>query len=191
MQLTKPFTPFLIALLKFCIGGLIIGFLHHSPNLLALILFGFVVRRYIKDTRNPIFSDKKVKIVLGIVLAFTLGAFSEWLGTEHGWWIYDGYASAEIKVPVWVPLAWVIVYQIFFGLEEKWLSTLDNKTRWLLILLLFLVLPSVGEIIAMNLGTWHYTYQPQFLMMPLQAVLLIALVHLLLYFLVFRLSPSK
>ena len=182
--------PFLIALLKFCIGGLIIGFLHPSPNFLALILFGFVLRRYLKDIHNPIFLQRKIKIILGIGLSFTLGAFSEWLGTEHAWWIYDGFANESIKVPLWVPFAWVIVYQIFFGLEEKWLSGLDNKTKWLSILSIFLVLPAVGEIIAMSLGTWHYTYQPQFLMMPLQAVLLIAMVHLLLYFMVSKLSPS-
>jgi len=183
--------PFLVALLKFCIGGVIIGWFHYYPNLLALILFGFVLRRYLKDASNPIFVEKKLKIILGIIFSFTLGAFSEWLGTEHGWWIYHYFADATIKVPPWVPFAWVIVYQIFFGLEEKWLCKLDHQKRWFAILSLFLILPSIGEMIAMNMGTWHYTYQPQFLMMPVQAVLLIALVHLVLYFLVYQFSGSK
>ena len=190
MKFNKLYAPFLVALLKFCIGGLIIGLLHYYPKVLALILFGFVLRRYTKDTNNPAFSEIKVKIILGIVLSFCLGAFSEWLGTENSWWIYQFYGKATIKVPVWVPFAWVIVYQIFFGLEEKWLSTLDNKAKWLSILSIFLILPSVGEIIAMHFGTWHYTFEPQFLLMPAQALILIACVHLLLYFLVSKLTPE-
>lgn len=173
-----------IALVKVLLGGVIVGLLHESPWVLTLILLGIVFLKFFRYRHNENFLRYKYKIVIGMLISFCLGAFSEWLGTENGWWVYHLYENTQVKFPPWVPVAWAIAYRIIFELEENWFSRLPALKKILAISLAAFLLPPLGEIIAMHLGTWRYTFEPQFLMMPLQAVILIALVHLLCKYLV-------
>jgi len=172
------------AVLKVLLGGLVVGLLHESPWLLTWLLLGVVGLKFFRLRHNEKFLCYRGRVVAGMSVSFILGAFSEWLGTENGWWVYHLYENTTVKFPPWVPVAWAIAYRIFFELEENWFSKLTPKLHWLATASTMIFLPPLGEITAMHLGTWHYTFEPQFLMMPLQAVVLIALVHALCRYLV-------
>jgi hypothetical protein len=172
------------AVLKVLVGGLVVGLLHESPWLLTWLLLAVVGVKFFRMRHNEKFLSYRSRVITGMLISFVLGAFSEWLGTENGWWVYHLYENTAVKFPPWVPVAWAIAYRIFFELEENYFSKLTPKLRWVALGLTMIFLPPLGEITAMHLGTWYYTFQPQFLMMPLQAVVLIALVHALCSYLV-------
>lgn len=180
-----------IAVLKVLLGGVIVGLLHELPWVLTCVLLVVIFLKFFRYRHQENFVRYRPQIVAGMLISFFLGAFSEWLGTENGWWVYHLYEDTQIKFPPWVPLAWAIAYRIFFELEENWFSRLPRWQKLLAIALTALLLPPLGEIVAMHLGTWYYTFEPQFLMMPLQAVVLIAMVHVLCNYLVKKIMKVK
>jgi geranylgeranyl reductase family protein len=179
------------SILKVIAGGVIVGLLHSSPWLLAASLLCLLFYKYQSDRKTLYWDGREKQLWLGMLAAFALGFTCEWIGTNLGWWTYK-YFETGMKVPPWVPLGWVFAFRIFFRIEKTFLggeksnSSVNSKgiSKGLIFFLITLLLPPLGEIIAMSFGTWKYAFMPQLWGMPLQAVLLIACVHWLNFFIV-------
>lgn len=162
---------------KVAIGGLVVGTCHPRPLLLALGMGLFLAVRLHLDLRRGDYRGHEWQVFSGMCVAYLLGYVSEWLGTHHGWWTYRYYETGH-RVPPWVPIAWAMAYKILYRLELAQRDRPGHAAADAAALtLVTLVLPPLGEIIAIAFGTWRYAFQPQFLGMPWQAVVLIACVH--------------
>ena len=164
------------AIAKVTLGGLLIGKLHSYPTFLAFLLCFYFITRIYSQKSSLVWAQNKFQILTGMTVSFLFGFIVEWLGTDLEFWIYQSYPEYFVKFPPWVPIAWALAYKTFFELEQSFINFGPVK-KTTAVLLMFVTLAHYGEIVAMNLGTWHYTIYPQFLMMPWQPVVLLLLAH--------------
>lgn len=168
------------AFTKVTLGGLLIGKLHSYPTFLAFLLcvyfIIFIIRVYSQKS-SVVWSRNKFQLLTGMTVSFLCGFIIEWLGTDLEYWIYQSYPDYFVKFPPWVPVAWALAYKTFFELEQSFIN-LGPVKKTIAVVLMFVTLAPYGEVVAMNLGTWHYTIYPQFLMMPWQPVVALLLVHI-------------
>ena len=164
------------AFTKVTLGGLLIGKLHSYPTILAFLLFFYFIIRVYSQKSSLVWTQNKSQILTGMSISFLFGFIIEWLGTDLEFWIYQSYPDYFVKFPPWVPVAWALAYKTFFELEQSFIN-LGPVKKTIAVVLMFVTLAPYGEVVAMNLGTWHYTIYPQFLMMPWQPVILLLLAH--------------
>lgn len=159
-----------------------VGYLHPHPILLTCLIVVIFTYFFVTRAKRGEWLHNRREVAIGICLSFCLGFVAEWIGTEKGWWVYRYFEDTLFKFPPWVPFAWGGAYKIFFRIEVELFSvTRSFFLRSIGAALLFLSLPPFGEIIAIAHGTWHYQWQPQAMGMPLQAVVLIGLVHFIVF----------
>lgn len=134
-----------------------------------------------------ILSYKKVGInksvfwlsAFGIFFTSITGFIVEKWGTYNGFWIYLGIPK-NIEIPFWVPFAWGLAYKVLYRAERILIQYFSSPIKkWIFCVMLpASVIPVIGEVFVIYFGTWKYTWQPQYLGMPLIAIVLLCLFHL-------------
>lgn len=141
--------------------------------LLVLLLIS-IFRNYRKQ------ADKKIfwLSIFGVLFTAILGTIIEYIGTAQDCWIYHGLPSGT-EIPFWVPVAWGFAYKALYRFELALVPNFKTHfSKWFFCIILpALFVPVIGEVIVIYFGTWHYTWQPQYLGMPALAAFLLCIFH--------------
>ena len=173
------FFRFLRALIELFIAGLVIGLLHKYDSIVAGILAILTLPRWWQTyQRNPSFHRAMILLV-GTLLTGFLGVLLELWGIYNGYWEYHDL-SGNRHFPYWLPFAWMLAFIFLYRVEEYYIVRLnisELKQKIILAALLSVVLPTWGEIVAINLGVWTYSWGFQFFGVPLLAIILLMIFH--------------
>jgi hypothetical protein len=164
--------------LKLVIGAIIIGVLHKYDTLLAVLLFLKIVHSIYKAKKNNTYG---VMFTVGIIFTGLVGLLTEYIGTEYGHWHYH---DVDTQLPNWLFFAWVGAFILMYGMEAKINQinpNLNPKNKQLIVLFMAFFFPSLGEMIAINLGTWTYYWPYQILKLPLLAFFGLTIIHYLIH----------
>lgn len=145
---------------------------------LALIIISLIRTYKKKNLEKSIFWLS----LFGISFTAIMGLIVEIWGTSNGYWTYFDIPK-HIHVPFWVPFAWGLAYKAIYRVEQTLLQYFDSPLqKWLFCVILpAMILPVLGEIFVIYFGTWNYSWQPQYLGMPLIAVILLCLFHVCIF----------
>ena len=141
-----------------------------------LIIFSFY-RSYKKNKEDmPVFWLS----VFGLIFTLIGGTLAEIWGTSYGYWTYLNLPD-HTTIPFWVPFAWGLAYKSLYRLERALLDYFKFDTlakRWIYCVVLpAIILPVIGEAFVIYYETWVYSWQPQFMGIPVLAVVLLGLFH--------------
>jgi uncharacterized membrane protein YoaT (DUF817 family) len=173
--------------IKLTIGGIALGLLHKYDWLVALLLIAKIAHTYYKRKKN---NTLHFKLVLGFFLTASLGLLAEFLGTEFHFWEYH---DINTQLPLWLFFAWGAAFVIIYQTEEQILRVkpnISNTNKNLLLLFLVAFFPTLGEIIAIQLGTWTYYMPYQILGVPVAAIIALIAIHSVINFIVNFLSKK-
>ncbi|OYU83219.1 MAG: hypothetical protein CFE24_12355 [Flavobacterium sp. BFFFF2] len=164
---------------KLLAASLLISYFKSEHYAIGSLFLGLILIAFVRSYRR--FADNRAQFwvaTFGICITLLLGLMAEIWGTSQGHWQYLAIPN-DIAIPFWVPFAWGLSYKTIYSVEKVLLPHFSNGLgKWLVgIVLPALVLPILGEIIVINNGTWHYTWQPQWLGMPLIPVVLLVVFH--------------
>ncbi len=167
--------------------GVLIGLLHDRDTMVALLLLAlvpFVAWRTYKRDPHP---TKLTILIAGALTTSLLGCMGEAWGISHGYWVYHDLPGDRL-FPLWLPLAWGGAFIALYRFEYACIQSLNINTlpkKLLLAGIISATLPTWGEIVAIHLDVWHYTWSYQFFGVPLLAIMLLMLCHLGIYALFF------
>lgn len=160
--------------IKLSIGGVALGLLHQYDWLVALLLIAKIAHTYYKRKKN---NTLHFKLVLGFFLTASLGLLAEFLGTEFHFWEYH---DINTQLPLWLFFAWGAAFVIIYQTEEQILAlnpNISSTNKNLVLLFLVAFFPTLGEIIAIQLGTWTYYMPYQILGVPIAAIIALIAIH--------------
>ncbi len=175
LRILRSFTILLIA------GG-VIGLLHHEDGIVAgfLAVTGFVIFWFIGRQQSM---SGKIIFISGMALTGFLGVRVEIWGIENGYWIYHDLSEGRV-FPYWLTPAWMCAFAFLYRVELHFIKLLqltDLKQKILLATIISVVLPTWGEIITISLGVWTYTWGFQLFGVPLLAIFLLAVNHMVIF----------
>lgn len=159
---------------KLIIGGIIIGYFHQYDGLLAIVLGLKIVHSIYRTKKDNTYSPM---FVAGLIFTGLMGILVEHLGTSYNHWEYHNVSS---QVPKWLFFGWAGAFVLMYRIELQIYAAYPNlstTSRNALILLMALFFPAVGEMIAINLGTWTYFWPYQIFGVPLLAIAGLTFVH--------------
>ena len=165
------------------VGGSVVGLLHDWDMLVAVLLLALVAWCFYGS-----FGQEGAKHTLFVVVAFIVAAL---VGTgvelwciHYGHWEYHDLSGGRF-FPYWIPLAWGAAFLFLYRIEKRLIIALNVRTpqtKLMLIMIVAAVFPTWGEIVAINLGVWTYTWGWQLLGVPLLAVGLLVVLHTGIFF---------
>ena len=168
------------SLLTISMGGLFIGLYHPHDGMVALVLAiagaWFYRETYLK---NPSQSQAFV-LISGMFISGSIGTLVEFWGIHNGYWAYHDLSNGS-TFPLWLPIAWALAFLGLYRIESFFVERIrltSTGSKLALITAFSLLLPTWGEIIAINMGVWSYSWGHQLLGVPLLAILLLTLFHL-------------
>ena len=167
------------AFLMLLIAGGLIGLLHPYDALVAGILaLNMILITWSMYRKSP--STSRAAILIGgSLLTGVLGVKVELWGIQNGYWEYHDLSNGR-HFAYWLPFAWMLAFLFLYRVEEYFIRRLALtclKKKLLLAAIVSAVLPTWGEIVAINLGVWTYSWDYQLLGVPLLAILLLSLFH--------------
>ena len=166
-------------LLLFC-AGVFIGLFRSQDTFVALMLF-FVSAAVLFSAYLSMGLQKRFAVFAGgMIVAGVLGVTVEIWGTANGYWIYHDLPDGR-HLPRWLPFAWALAFAFIYVVERfsiRYLQLNTTRAKVILALLLAAVLPTWGEMVAINAGVWHYTWPAQIFGVPLLAILLLVIFHM-------------
>jgi hypothetical protein len=168
------------ALIKLIIAGVFIGVLKQYDLIIAILLFLKIVHNIYKEIIKPK-KSKNWLLLIGMLLTGFGGIVGETWGVTNGYWEYH---EVTRKLPLWLPLAWMLAFHYLYKLERNLIPLLSNQTqknKIVLAIVLALTLPAFGEVITIYLGVWTYYWPFQILGVPLYAFICLVFVHMLVY----------
>ncbi len=187
----KVSLEFLKAVIKVCIAGLAIGFLKEFSLIVAgLISLKIVHIFYVAGFKSK--SDKNWILLAGMLLTGFFGILAEFWGVSMEYWEYHYINGAML--PAWLPFAWMMAFYILYQLEHRLVPYLKNPTfthRIVLMIFLTLIIPAFGEMIAINMGVWTYSWPYQLLGVPVYAFIALVMIHMFVYFLLYLLFSKN
>lgn len=177
-----------IRILKVCaivaVTGVLIGVFRQWHVLLGGLLFGFwllyLIRRW---SQNPADAPHLLLAAVGMGLNLVAGTLVELWGTQNGHWTYWDLPPG-VMVPFWVPVAWAWAYKVVHKVETILLESYpaEGIRKWTLFIILpSIAIPTLGELVAINLGVWSYHWQPQIWGMPPLAAALLGVFHVFVF----------
>ncbi|MFC1898247.1 hypothetical protein ACFLYJ_01620 [Candidatus Cloacimonadota bacterium] len=176
----------LFVVFQIVFAGFIIGIFHRNHFWVAAFLLISIIIYYIKSVYFQKTAKKKITLTfLGMLISMLMGTAAEYWGTSYGHWEYHDVAS-NIQIPFWVPLAWALAYKTIHKFETVIINNYNlNKLQKFLFIIITpaIILPVIGEIVVINLGTWSYSWQPQILGIPWQAAVLLGFFHSCMFYL--------
>ncbi|ATX81979.1 hypothetical protein Ga0123462_1115 [Mariprofundus ferrinatatus] len=183
----RDFNPLLLRLLRsfttLFVGGACIGLLHQYDLAAAgvLLVIGSLISWSTYKTR-PTFARGFI-LICGTILTGALGSLVELWGIKNGYWSYNGLTDGR-NFPAWLPFAWGFAFVALYRIEEFCIHFLGLRTlkdKIVLAVTLSAILPTWGEIIAINFGVWNYSWDYQMFGVPLLAVPLLVVFHVGIY----------
>ncbi|AUC14679.1 hypothetical protein BTO06_05780 [Tenacibaculum sp. SZ-18] len=160
--------------IKLIIGGIAIGLLYQYGLLLAILLILKIAHSFYKNIKKQTLS---IALVIGFVVTGIIGIAVEHAGTSNGYWEYHDISR---QVPLWIFFAWGGAFILMYQIENQiYKSTpdLSDSSKKHLTLFMVAFFPTLGEIIAINLGTWKYYVSYQILEIPLAAIAALIIIH--------------
>ncbi|CAL2076036.1 hypothetical protein [Tenacibaculum sp. 190524A05c] len=160
--------------IKLIIGGIAIGLLHQYDLVLAILLALKIVHSFYKNIKKQTFS---IALVIGFVITGIIGIAVEHAGTSYGYWEYHDISR---QVPLWIFFAWGAAFILMYQIENQVYQatpTLSENSKKYLTLFMVAFFPTLGEIIAINLGTWTYYVPYQILGVPFAAIVALIIIH--------------
>jgi hypothetical protein len=173
------------ALAVLLLGGGLIGILHRSDRTVAVILAISALYMAWRTYRPHASMQRGMIIAAGMLLTSCIGIQAELWGIGNGHWHYHNLPGGR-QFPTWLPFAWMLAFVILYRVEESLVERMKLvtlKEKLLLAAGLSLILPVWGEIVAINLGVWTYTWNYQFFGVPLLAIGLLMILHLTVFML--------
>jgi len=157
------------------IAGIVISVLHSQDLVVLLILAFFTGLIYLRKRKS-----KNFKIYfLGFFISAIGGILAENWGIQSGLWTYHNLSDGR-EFPYWLPLAWGLAFSFLYSFEDYYIKTLklkSLKSKITLTLLSSILLPTVGEIVTVQLGVWTYHSELKIAGIPLYAMALLGLFH--------------
>lgn len=157
------------------IAGVVISVLHDRDLLVALILAAFTCLVFMRKRKA-----KNFKIYfLGFMISAIGGILAENWGIQNGLWTYHDLSDGR-EFPYWLPFAWGLAFSFLYSFEGYFIRTLNLKSfssKIVLTLLVSIGLPTVGEIVTVQLGVWTYQGAYKIAGIPLYAIGLLCLFH--------------
>lgn len=185
MNFKNPFTQKII---KLSIAATIIGLLKNFQFLLMIILLIRTIYN-IHRVKNKDRDTNFRLYIIGVVLTTTVGISAELWGTYYHFWDYHNLNDKQL-IPLWLPCAWACVYHFLYETEKLISLTyqLSKRQHLYTLLIVSLIIPTYGEIIAINLNVWTYNWPYQFLGVPVYAMLLLMMLHTSIFMTLSRLA---
>ena len=170
-------------LVRIIIAAVLISAFKHYHIIIGSLFLGLLIFSFIRSYRkNNLDKSAFWLSTFGTMFTLISGWIVEIWGTTYGHWTYLDLPE-NINIPFWVPFAWGLAYKAIYRVELallKYFSTPFEK--WLYCVILpAMALPVIGEIIVIYFGTWTYSCQPQYLGMPLLAVVLLGIFHVCIF----------
>ncbi len=162
------------------LSGAVIGFFHKIDWVIALICIVRIL--YFIFFNAPKTIDKQtLKIVyLGMIITTILGVSAELLGIYFGFWEYHDLSDNR-DFPYWLPLMWGLSFLFLFRIESRFIRLIKIthfSQKLFITAIVAIVLPTIGEIVAINLGVWTYhNMGPKLLGVPYLAMFLLMILH--------------
>lgn len=157
------------------LAGVVISFLHHLDWVVLLLL---VVCTGLLYWRKRKLKNAKLYF-LGFFVTAIGGVLAENWGIQSGLWTYHDLSDGR-EFPYWLPLAWGLAFSFVYSFESFYIRTLKLKSfqsKIILTLLASALLPTIGEIVTVQLGVWTYHWEYKLLGIPLYAIGLLCLFH--------------
>ncbi|CAM1340677.1 hypothetical protein [Tenacibaculum amylolyticum] len=165
---------FLKNTIKLIIGGIAIGLLHQYDLLIAILLGLKIIHSFYKRVKT---NSLSILFIIGFILTGIIGFTCEYLGTSYGYWEYH---DVPYQTPRWLFFAWgaafILIYQIEAILYQKF-PNMSNRNKNLYILFIVAFFPTLGEMVAINLGTWTYYVPYKIFGVPLGAIAALIIIH--------------
>lgn len=160
--------------IKLSIGGIALGLLHRYDLIIAILLVLKIIHSFYKTIKNKTFSKA---FVIGFILTASIGLLCEYLGTSYKFWEYH---DVSVQLPRWLFFAWgaafILLYQIEVQIHTA-IPNLSHKKKKYLVLFMAGFFPTLGEMIAINLGTWTYYMPYKIFGVPLAAIIALVIIH--------------
>ena len=186
----RVFIEFFKAVLKVCVAGVAIGLLKTFPVAVAgLILIKLIHVAYVNVIKPS--GSKNWILITGMLMTGVLGIVAEYWGVSNNYWEYHYIDST---LPAWLPFAWMMAFYILYQLEHRLVPYLKNPSlfqRILVIIVLTLIIPALGEMVAINMGVWTYSWPYQLLGVPVYAFIALVLIHMFVYFLLYLIFKNS
>lgn len=162
------------------LSGAVIGFFHQTDWVVALIcLIRILYFVFFNAPKTIDYSTLKV-VYLGMAITTVLGVAAELLGIYFGFWEYHDL-SGNRTFPYWLPLMWGLSFLFLFRIESRLIRLIKIthfSQKLFITAIVAFTLPTIGEIVAINLGVWtYYDMGPQLLGVPYLAMLLLMILH--------------
>jgi len=190
---SKAIIEFLKAAAKVTIAGVAIGLLKEYPYWIAGITFLKIAHVVYVSVIKPKV-DRNWILVTGMFLTGGLGILAEYWGVSQSYWEYHYIDST---LPAWLPFAWMMAFYILYTLEHHLVPYLKNPSltnRVVLMIVLTLVIPAFGEMVAINMDVWSYSWPYQLFGVPVYAFIALVIIHMFVYlilYLIFKNSYGK
>lgn len=164
-------------------GGLLVGLFYPYPKTVALILSAVLLGQLMRmkfaapNVNFPI-------LCLATLITLLCGWIVELWGTSNHYWTYHGLADGH-QLPSWVPLAWALAYVILYRAESRLMLVIGHRhkyAKYAVVCLVSCLFPVLGEVVAIHLGVWTYTWPYQLVGVPVLAILLLMVLHLGVFF---------
>ena len=157
------------------IAGIVISVLHSEDLIVVLVLAFFTSLIYLRKKKS-----KNFKIYfLGFFISGIGGILAESWGINSGLWTYHDLSDGR-EFPYWLPLAWGLAFSFLYSFEEYFIKNLklkSLKSKITLTILSSILLPTIGEIVTVQLGVWTYHSELKIFGIPLYAMALLGLFH--------------
>ena len=170
------------AFLTLLLVGLFIGVFHHNDVMVASVLAIMTPLYFYRIVRAKKINNILV-LLFGTLLSGMLGVQVEVWGISNGYWAYHDLPN-ERDFAYWLPFAWAMAFIYLYRLEESFIRILGLRllrTKILVVAICAAILPTWGEIVVINLGTWSYYWPYQFFGVPMLAILLLMVFHVSIY----------
>jgi hypothetical protein len=168
------------AIILLFLSGAVIGFFHKIDWVIALICIVRILYFIFFNAPKTI-DNQTLKIVyLGMAITTVLGVSAELLGIHFGFWEYHNLSDNR-DFPYWLPLMWGLSFLFLFRIESRLIRLIKIthfSQKLLITAIVAFTLPTIGEIVAINLGVWtYYNMGPKLLGVPYLAMFLLMILH--------------
>jgi len=187
---SKAIIEFFKAAIKVTVAGVAIGLLKEYPYLLAAIVSLKIAHVVYVSVIKPK-ANRNWILITGMFLTGALGILAEYWGVSQSYWEYHHIDST---LPAWLPFAWMMAFYILYTLEHRLVPFLKNpslKNRLVLMVVLTLVIPAFGEMVAINMDVWTYSWPYQLFGVPVYAFIALVLIHMFVYFILYLIFKNS
>ncbi|MFY0481119.1 hypothetical protein ACI6PS_00825 [Flavobacterium sp. PLA-1-15] len=171
----KLFLFTLKRLIILSIAGVVISVLHSQDLIVMFILAAFTGLVYLRKKK----AGNYKLYFLGFVISALGGVLAETWGIQSGLWTYHDLSNGR-EFPYWLPFAWGLAFSFLYSFEIFYIRTLKLKSlqnKIILTIFASTLLPTVGEIVTVQMGVWTYHSEYKIFGIPYYAIGLLGLFH--------------